>query len=193
MLQRPYRTHSDRFFKKLDLELPADFREKIEKYILLRHGIGSDHGPSAAAMTDPENGGLDCCVYFPDEFSKEILKYFSNEITEQHTHISSLIMEPHGWFKPHIDTQDYKENRNTIIFFPLKPYEKDNWAPLVIYPDGDENGETLEVEFNTCYATNVNVLHSVENNDCLRINIQLSLPMLWEDFMDLHEAGKVLR
>lgn len=97
--------------------------------------------------------------------------------------------EPYGGMSPHMDSRTFSHHRRCVMFFPLSPYNAEEWATLKFYRP---NGDILEVPFQPCYVGNTEAVHGYDNNEHYRYNLQVAFSCSISELHELHKEGKLI-
>lgn len=111
------------------------------------------------------------------EISRPILSKFKIEPDN----ISIIKIQPNLLVDWHVDAPNFK--RNTVIIFPLCPQIED-YAPC-------ETKQGL-IAPSECYAFNTTVMHKVQNNQYLRLSLQLFFQQGIHELNDLYITNNLI-
>lgn len=120
--------------------------------------------------------------------AKEIVSLLHPEAVPYLHYMMLQSCKPYGFASPHVDSM-YRDRRNTVIFLPLTPYDKEEFATLNYFLPG---GKVLDVGFSPCYAASTNRIHGYENNHHFRAVVQIAFGAELKTIYNLHQQGKLI-
>jgi len=134
--------------------------------------------------------GLKDVVPDYDPVVDSIYNMFTEEAKKYLFYFIVSSTEPYGYMSPHMDQRTFGKHRESVIFFPLEPYNEKDWAPLTYYTT---EGETLPINFYHCYAGNTEAVHGYENNEHYRYHLQVAFLQPMEVLYKLHTENRLFK
>lgn len=200
--------HDDLYFFHVEgVELPVELREKLVEISrdprpptdqnfanpeiwqdIPTRDIGQVLGVIRDVQESPANEGLNFPWFAHTPEMKRMFDLLHKDALVYLQHVLLQTCEPEGCFSPHIDNM-YGEDRKTNMFFPLTPYDEEEWAPLHYYPP---NGEVCSVGFSPCYVGATQKVHGFENNDNHRAVCTFGFSCEIEVLYTLYTEGRLL-
>jgi len=122
----------------------------------------------------------------PDSIKKIIEMFLYQPVRWSFAKINKRVHLP-----THIDGDDNR-SRNTIIVFPLQPYD-DRYAPCDIMRFPNSKKPIQRITFRPCYAFSTECWHRVKNNKYCRKSLQLWYGDHIETLYEKFQQGQLLK
>ena len=131
---------------------------------------------------------LETCVLSPCKAKIFDVEFINEVFQAEFTFMCFGRLKSNVQLVPHTDFQYHSENRNSSIIFPLAP-DYSNYIPMIVHPNSEEQ---IYVPHHCGYAFDPQVVHSVPNNEHVRIGFQYGFKQSLDELYKLHQAGKLL-